>query len=113
MSKIFYDDVISLKKVEKQIKRSVETQEEREEIYQLIDEILHHRLLGSILDKLPKHDHKEFLDRFAQRPHDEAHFTYLAEKIHEDVKEFLKHEVRMLSTEILAMIYDKTKPSKD
>ena len=109
MSRIFYDEIINLKKVEKHIKQSVETPEERDEMYQLIDEILHHRLLGAILEKLPKQHHKEFLDKFSDRPHDETHFEYLAERVNEDIREFLKKEVRMLSTELLAIIYDKTR----
>jgi len=112
MSKIFYDEIINLKKVEKEIKKAVSTPEERDEIYQLIDEILHHRLLTVILEKLPKGKHEEFINKFAEKPHDEAHLEFLAEHIQEDVKEFIKSEVRMLSTEILAMIYDKTTPSE-
>ena len=108
MSKIFYDEIVDLKELEKHIKHAVEDSDEREEMYKLIDDILHHRLLGTILEKLPKEHHKEFMHKFAAHPHDVGHLTYLTERIQEDVAEFIKQEVRILSTEILAMIYDKT-----
>jgi hypothetical protein len=112
MSKIFYDDIIDLKEVEKHVKLAVKNPEEREEMYKLIDDILHHRLLYAILEKLPKEHHKEFMHRFAERPHDESHLVYLSARVQEDVKEFIKQEVRMLSTELLAIIYEKTEPAE-
>lgn len=112
MSKIFYDDIVDLKEIEKHVKRAVKNPDEREEIYLLIDDILHHRLLGSILEKLPKEHHKEFMHKFAECPHDEGHIKYLSDRVTEDVKEFIKSEVRRLSVEILGIIYEKTAPNK-
>ncbi len=112
MSKVFYDDIIDLKDVEKQLKRAVKDYDERVEIYKLIDDILHHRLLSSILEKLPKENHKEFVQKFCDHPHDESHIEYLTKRINQDMKEFIKSEARVLSTEILAIIFDKTKPNK-
>lgn len=112
MSRVFYDDIIDLREVEKHVKRAVKDPEEREEMYKLIDDILHHRLLSSILERLPKEHHKEFMNKFVDHPHDEGHLAYLTERVQTDVKEFIKQEVRILSTEILAIIYDKTEPDE-
>ncbi|MGB6882108.1 MAG: hypothetical protein WBD86_02315, partial [Microgenomates group bacterium] len=64
MSKIFYDHLIVFEEVDRYIKDTVETHEERDELWQIVDEIVHHRVLGCVLDKLPKEHHEEFLGKF-------------------------------------------------
>jgi len=109
MTKIFYDKLTNLKKVEKKIKKVARTPEEREELYQLVDDILHHRVLGKILEKLPESHHSEFLDEFKKKPHDESLFEFLGKRIEGDVKEFIKSEIHALAVELLLIIEEKTK----
>lgn len=113
MSKIFYDQIVDLEAVEKKIKKIARTAEEREELYQLVDEILHHKVLGCILDKLPKENHEEFLTKFSEKPHDEGLWHYLAEKIREDVEAFIKYEVHKLVVELTSFVEEKTRPEYD
>lgn len=112
MSKIFWDNFIDLTKVEKKIKKIVKNPDEREEIYALIDEIVHHRCLGCILDNLPQSEHKNFISEFSKRPHDESLFDYLREKVEVDFKEFIKMEMHALMDEILLIVHNKTSPKK-
>jgi len=101
MSKIFYDDLIDLSKVEKSIKQIAKTEEERHELWKTVDEIVHHRVLGCILRKLPSEHHIEFLEKFHERPHDESLFDYLAQRVKEDVKIFIAEEALKLGYELL------------
>ena len=81
MSKIFYDQIIVLEEVEKEINSTTQTHEERQDLWQIVDEIVHHKVMDCILDKLPGEHHEEFLDKFQSAPHNHSHFDYLKEKI--------------------------------
>jgi hypothetical protein len=106
----FYDHHLSsLEEVEKKIKKIARTKEEQEELYALVDEIVHHKVLGSILSRLPESHHKEFLDKFTKAPYDKNLLVYLSQKITEDVEEFIKKEIHDLSVELLLLIENKTK----
>jgi hypothetical protein len=104
MSKIFYDHLIDLSAVEKEIKKNIKDPEERAEIYQLVDEIVHHRIVGCILDELPTSHHKEFLTKLSERPHDDSIFLYLKEKLSVDIEHFIRREMYDVGTEILQLI---------
>ena len=101
MSKLFYDKHIKLEKLDGEIKKIVETEGERIEFWQLIDEIIHHRVLGCIFDRLPDKHHKEFLGKYHKAPHDELLFEYLIEKIGEDIGDFIKKEALLIEYELL------------
>jgi len=101
MSKIFYDHLISLSKIEKEINKVVESKEEKLELWQIIDEIIHHRVLGCIFQHLPQEHHYDFLEKFHRTPHDESLMHFLKEKIGEVIEELIKKEVDEFSNEIL------------
>lgn len=100
MSKIFYDHLLVLDKIEVEIKKAASSKEEREELWQIVDEIIHHRVLGCVLDKLPYPHHKEFLELFYKHLHDEGLFGYLKEKTGKDFKAIIKKEIRNLRKEL-------------
>lgn len=104
MSKIFYDHLIDLSTVEKEIKKNIKDPEERAEIYKLVDEIVHHRIVGCILDELPKSHHNEFLTKLSDRPHDDNLFIYLKEKLSVDVEQFIRREMYDIGSELLQLI---------
>ncbi|MBI3289872.1 hypothetical protein HYZ78_00575 [Candidatus Microgenomates bacterium] len=101
MSKIFYDHLIIIEDLEGVVKS--DSHEEREELHQLIDEMIHHRVLGCILDHLPRVHHEEFLEKFHEKPYDESLVNYLQEKTPQDVdiEEKIKEEVAKLKKELL------------
>lgn len=102
MSKLFYDYLVELKEIDKQIKKVAKTSEEREELWGLVDEIVHHKVMGCILDKLPRVHHEEFLDLFHKSPHDEdLLFTYLRKKVGDNIEDLIKQEIGNLSNDLL------------
>ncbi len=109
MSRVFYDHLIVFEEVETIIKQSVETSDEREELWHLIDEIIHQKLLTSIFDVLPKSYHEEFLLKFHEAPYDEKHVAYLNEKIQGDIESLLKEEVEKLKKDLLHELQGKKK----
>lgn len=108
MSKVFYDHLVDFSELESLIKRNITDPSEREEIYRIIDEIVHHRVLGCILDRLPREHHSGFLNEVSERPHDEGILEYLKDKVVEDVAEFIKREIHGLSVELLGLVAEKT-----
>jgi hypothetical protein len=102
MSKLFFDRLVELKEIDKQIKKVAKTSEEKEELWGLVDEIVHHKVMGCILDKLPRVHHEEFLDLFHKSPHDEdLLFTYLRKKVGDNIEDLIKQEIGNLSADLL------------
>lgn len=102
MSKLFFDHLIILEEVDDKIKKSAGSQEEKEELWGLVDEMVHHKAFDVILDKLPRESHEEFLEMFHSHPHDEEMiFGYLKNKIGENIEEILRSEFGNLTYEIL------------
>ncbi len=109
MSKIFYDRFIILEEIEIELDNLGLEAEERQELDQLIDEMIHHRVLDRILTHLPREHHTEFLDRFHKAPYDEGLLDYLNEKIERSVEEHVREEIRQLKKEILKDIKSSKK----
>lgn len=110
MSKLFFDKLINLKEIDKKIKKTANSVEEREELWVLVDEIVHHKVMGCILDKLPRAHHEEFLGLFHQSPHDEELiFSYLKKKVGENIESLIEQEIGDLSANLLEDIYPHTK----
>ncbi len=102
MSKLFFDHLTDFKKIDRQIKKAAKTPEEREELWALVDEIIHHKVMGCILDRLPREHHDEFLEIFHTHPHDEEIiFGYLRQKVGEDIEEVIKQEIGKLDADLL------------
>lgn len=110
MSKIFFDDLVILDDVDKEIKNISETLEEKEELWRLVDEIVNHRVMIGILDHLPHEHHHEFLTNFYESPHNESHLTYLNERIEDKIEDVITKEIDKLKEELLQEI--KTLKSK-
>lgn len=104
MSKIFWDSVIDTKGLEREINKIARSPEEKYELWALVDEIIHHRVLGCIVDKLPREHHEEFLSEFSKRPHDENLWDILKTKAVHDIEVFIVKEIRDLTDEILRYI---------
>ena len=104
MSKIFYDHLLIFEKVENEIKNKVQSSEEREELWNIVDEIIHQHVLISILDKLPEEHHNDYLEKFYSCPHSSGLITYLNEKIEEDIEKIISQRLTILENEILEAI---------
>lgn len=102
MSKLFFDDIIHFEEIDKTIKDIVSTDEELDEVRNIIDEIVNYKVVGKILDKIPDESHEEFLTLFYKSPHDEvAIFGYVNSKAGRDIKEELEKDLKSISTDIL------------
>lgn len=100
MSRVFYDHLIIIEDFDKTIASVVDTHEQKQELWQLIDEILHHRIMSVILDKLPSEHHEEFLENFRTAPYNIGLLDYLREKIKDDIEEYIKREAQSVLREI-------------
>src|SRR4030066_1230028 len=107
MSKIFYDKIIVLEGIEKEINSRTQTKEEKDELWRIVDEIVHHKVFGCIMDNLPEKYHQEFIEKFNEAPHDESLFDYLKEKIGKNMEELIKLEIGDLAFEILQDVEGK------
>lgn len=101
MSRVFYDHLIVIEDFDRTIGAHVDTHEQKQELWQLIDEILHHRIMGVILDKLPQEYHEEFLESFRIAPYNTGLLDYLREKIKDDIEESIKLEAQSVLREIV------------
>src|SRR6185369_11635403 len=100
MSIIFYDHLLILDDIHMVINESARTREEKEELWQIFDEMIHHRMMNTVLDHLPKIYHGEFLEIFARTPHDKKLLKYLSDKSQKDIKKIIKEESKRLNSEI-------------
>jgi len=101
MSKIFYDRLIVLEDFEKELKKKTSSKEEEFELWNLVDDILGHKVIDMILEKLPLKYHGEFIEKFVDAPFDEAIFDFLKEKIGENIEELVKEEIGDLAYNLL------------
>jgi hypothetical protein len=104
MSKIFYDHLIVFREVDLVIKKTAQVPEEKEELWKLVDEIVHNHVLICILEKLPQEHHLDFLEKFHSSPYDTSHIVYLNEKIGEDIEKIITDRLVTLEKEILKEI---------
>jgi len=100
MSKLFWDHLIAFETLELDIKQVINDPEELDEMRNLIDEILHHRILGIIFDHLPEEHHEEFLNLFHEAPFDTNLINYINEKSGKDIEAVIKMEADLILTEL-------------
>jgi hypothetical protein len=114
MSKLFFDHLMVLEEVEVEIKKTASSKEEREELWGLVDEILTHKVLGTVLGKLPRAHHEEFLELFHKCPHDEEIiFGYLRKNTNKDIEKELQEELKNISSEILRELKSPDEVSRE
>ena len=101
MSKVFFDHLVNIDSLAVVIKENVETAEEREELWNLVDEIIHHQVMGCIFDYLPQAHHAEFVEKLAEAPYDESLISYLNGKIKTNIEEQIQYEVQKIIDEII------------
>ncbi len=92
MSTIFYDHLLSLEEIEKIINASSESIEEKSELWQIVDDTVHHHILMVILDNLPRQHHEEFLQLFYDKPYDTELVEYLNAKISTPLETLIQQE---------------------
>ena len=101
MSKLFFDHLIVLTRVDAHVKAISQNIEEREELWQLVDELVHHRVMDLILGSLPEEHHTEFMEKFTEFPYEERLFVFLNEKTGKNFEKVITEEMKTLEDEIL------------
>ncbi|MDP3917782.1 MAG: hypothetical protein Q8Q30_01235 [Candidatus Woesebacteria bacterium] len=100
MSILFYDHLVVIKGLDKKIKKYTSSNDEMQELWFYVEELIHHRVLDCCLGNLPQEHHHEFLEMFHNHPHDTGLLGYLNEKIGKDVEKLIKAEMKKLSNEL-------------
>lgn len=101
MSILFYDHLIVVEKIDKKIKKVSGSNDEMQELWRYVEEIIHAKVFDCCLGNLPEEHHQEFLERFHEAPHDSGLVEYLNQKIGKDVEKLIKDEIKKLSKELL------------
>lgn len=105
MTRIFYDHLITLTKIELVVKQSAQSKEEQEELWQLVEDMVHHKVMHILLDHLPREHHNEFLEEFSKAPHDERHIHFLNDKSGKDIETIIQDELKHLEEETLNELF--------
>ena len=103
MSTLFYDHLIVINGLDKKIKKINSSNDEMQELWFYVEELIHHRVLECCLGNLPEEHHKEFLNKFHKAPHDTGLLEYLNQKIGKDVEKLIKIEIKKLSKELVLL----------
>lgn len=100
--KVFYDHLIVFDDIESEINSLADSTDERHELWHIVDDILHHRVLDFILGHLAEEHHQEYLNHFHKAPHDEILLGYLKHRLGHDFEDLLKQELGSVAVDLLA-----------
>lgn len=102
---MYFDHLLILDELESLIKKYASSPEEKEELWSLIDEIIHHKAMDFVLTRLDRKHHEEFVEIFHKCPHDEITvFSYLKKKAHPDIEKLMKDEFSKITDEIKELL---------
>ncbi|MBN1168681.1 hypothetical protein JXA63_02205 [Candidatus Woesebacteria bacterium] len=101
MSMIFYDHLLDMQNVARYISEICESEEEKLELWNIVDEIVHHRVLGCILDNLPREHHEDFIERFKSKPHSRKLIVFINNRIGHDIEGEIRENTQNLQEELL------------
>ncbi len=101
---LFFDHLLSLSKVEEQIKTLTLSFSEREEVTKLIDTIVNNHMVTVILNHLPHEKHHEFLNLVTEKPYSPEVLQYLKSIVVVDIEEVLQSESAVLAGELLKIV---------
>ncbi|CAN5357029.1 hypothetical protein BH10PAT1_BH10PAT1_5430 [soil metagenome] len=87
--------------LDKIIKKHAKTFDEKEELWTIVQEIVHHRVIGCVLDNLPKEHHEDFLNKLNKSDFEEDLISYLNVKSNKNMEKEIRKEVKQIESEIL------------
>ncbi len=108
---LFYSHLINLKDLIRQLQSFGLRPEEHDEIIEIVEDTLHHRILIAILDILPEEHHEVFIARFTKTPHDRELLKFLRENAVSDPEVKIMSEAEIAKREFLFDIHF-SKPKK-
>lgn len=107
MSILFFDHLIEIKTLDKKIKKLVSSNDELQELWIYVEELIHHKVVGCCLDNLPVVHHNDFLTMLHKKPYDKEMLNYLNDKTGKDVEKLIKLEIKKLTKELLLLNSNK------
>lgn len=93
MSKIFFDHYLEIEDIKIFIDEMAQTHEEKEDLWNLVDEYINHKIISSILTKLDDESQEEFLKMFFDKPYDSGIISYLDNKLGVAVGEIINLKI--------------------
>ncbi len=100
MSKIFYDHLIEIEIVKLHIDKVTTTHEEKEDLWNLVDEFVNHKIISSILSELDETSQDEFLSMFFDKPYDTEIINYLNEKLPLPLENLITGKMKLIINEL-------------
>ena len=100
MSKIFFDHLIEIEEIQLYIDKTATSHEEKEDLWNLVDEFVNHKVISSILSKLDAALHDEFLCMFLDKPYDMEIINYLNEKLPVPFESLLESRMNLIICEL-------------
>lgn len=100
MSKIFFDYLIEIDEVKLHIDKVATSHEEKEDLWNLVDEFVTHRIISSILSELDETVHNEFLCMFLDKPYGMEIVDYLNEKLPLPFENLINDKMRQIVSEL-------------
>ena len=74
---VFYDHIIQVHHIHSEIEELSLSKKEKKSLVETIEEIVHHKIIHRILDRLHIDHHELFLERFHTYPDDHTILDYL------------------------------------
>lgn len=110
MAILFYDHLVDKGEVLIVIE-SLEVPEDRKiHLKEMVDDILHHGILETVLQKLHPHHHDRFLKQMTEAPYDPKLLEYLKSHIDDQIEMEIESRSRSLITEILSDLKQESGP---
>lgn len=81
MGSIFFDNLIEIERVKIYIDKVTETHEEKEDLWDLVDEYINRKIVSAILSELDENSQEEFLSMFLSKPYDNGIKDYLNSRL--------------------------------
>lgn len=100
MSKIFFDHLIEVEEIKLYIDRVTQTHDEKEDLWNLVDEYINHRIISSILSGLDEGSHEEFLSMFLEKPYDPGIINYLDTRLTVTLDELVDKNLQEIINEL-------------
>ena len=101
MAILFYDHLFDRNEIHIHIDQVDAPDEKKSKLKQMVDDILHSKLVHFILDKLPSKKHKTFLSKLEHSPYDPQLIDYLKEHIDEEIETQIQQEFARIEKLIL------------
>lgn len=101
MTKIFYWQLIELTPFRNELINRGVGESDLAEILEHVEEIIHHRTLNLVFDRLPPEHHREFSLNLAKNPQSQEMWGFLQEKTKMDLSPVIEQNIRSIILEIL------------